>query len=76
MIYVDLYKEKFGVAPQIPFMQSNGEDDRFAEMVMMAIKPKRTTTSTFRWIPMCCIDRIGALSESYEAAQTIRDEEI
>lgn len=38
MIYVDLYKDKFGVAPQIPFMQSNGEDDKFAEMVMMAIK--------------------------------------
>ena len=38
MIYIELYKEKFGVAPQIPFMQSNGTDDRFAEMVMMAIK--------------------------------------
>ena len=38
MIYVDLYKEKFGVAPQIPFMQSNGEYDKFAEMIMMAIK--------------------------------------
>lgn len=38
MIYVDLYKEKFGVAPQIPFMRSNGEDDKFAEMIMMAIK--------------------------------------
>ena len=38
MIYIELYKEKFGVAPQIPFMQSNGEDDGFAEMVMMAIK--------------------------------------
>ena len=38
MIYVDLYKEKFGVATQIPFMQQNGEDDKFAEMIMMAIK--------------------------------------
>ena len=38
MIYVDLYKEKFGVAPQIPFMQSNCEDDKFAGMIMMAIK--------------------------------------
>lgn len=38
MIYIEMYKEKFGEMPQIPFMQSNGTDDRFVEMVMMAIK--------------------------------------
>lgn len=38
MIYIEMYKEKFGKEPQIPFMQSNGTDDRFVEMVMMAIK--------------------------------------
>ena len=38
MIYIELYKDKFGIAPQIPVMQSNGEDDRFADMIMMAIK--------------------------------------
>ena len=38
MIYVDMYRDKFGEMPQIPFMQSNGEDDKFAEMIMMAIR--------------------------------------
>lgn len=38
MIYIEMYRDKFGVMPQIPLMQSNGTDDRFAEMVMMAIK--------------------------------------
>ena len=38
MIYVEMYKDKCGVMPQMPFMQANGTDDRFAEMVMMAIK--------------------------------------